>query len=140
MLLGLRLKLLTFAAPEYELEPSHGIVRWRIARWPAGRPSRSRRSRSTCRSTCGVFPTRGGRDSDTARLHVEVEVTNFHPAIVSGFGLRIYNATQARVHVLVTHGFLRSLARLDLAESRVGRFAGAESPSDSDSDSDSTPR
>jgi hypothetical protein len=25
--------------------------------------------------------------------------------------------------VIVTHGFLRSLARLDLSESRVGRFA-----------------
>jgi hypothetical protein len=25
--------------------------------------------------------------------------------------------------VLVTHGFLRSLVRLDLAKSRVGRFA-----------------
>jgi hypothetical protein len=24
--------------------------------------------------------------------------------------------------VIITHGFLRSLARLDLAESRVGRF------------------
>ena len=26
------LRLITFAAPEYELEPGHGIVRWRIAR------------------------------------------------------------------------------------------------------------
>jgi len=65
-----------------------------------------------------------------ARLHVEVEVANFHPAIASGFGLRVYNATQARIHVLVTHGFLRSLARLDLADrtesgQRVGRFRRA---------------
>ena len=29
--------------------------------------------------------------------------------------------TQLRIHVIVTHAFLRSLARLDLAESRVGR-------------------
>ncbi len=121
VLLGLRLRLLTFAAPEYELEPDHGIVRWRIAR--------------------GVLVARHGHggaghlqidvrrlcDGDAdgyARLHVEVEVANFHPAIASGFGRRIYNATQARIHVLVTHGFLRSLARLDLAQSRVGRFAG----------------
>ena len=34
-----------------------------------------------------------------------------------------YTNTQSRIHVLVTHGFLRSLARLDLAESAVGRFA-----------------
>ena len=26
------LKLLTFSAPEYELEPDHGVVRWRIVR------------------------------------------------------------------------------------------------------------
>lgn len=120
VLMGLRLRLLTFAAPEYELEPGHGIVRWRIAR--------------------GLLVARHGhggaghlqidvrRLADTApgqaRLHVEVEVANFHPAIASGFGLRIYNATQAHIHVLVTHGFLRSLARLDLAESRVGRFSG----------------
>ena len=30
------LKLLTFHAPEYELEPDHGVVRWRIAAGPAG--------------------------------------------------------------------------------------------------------
>ncbi|MGA8364879.1 MAG: hypothetical protein WB709_10210 [Solirubrobacteraceae bacterium] len=124
VLLGLRLRLLTFAAPEYELEPDHGIVRWRIAR--------------------GVLVARHGHDGaghlqidvrripdedqEGARLHVEVEVANFHPAIASGFGRRVYNATQARIHVLVTHGFLRSLARLDLADrgdpgQRVGRFA-----------------
>lgn len=121
VLLGLRLRLLTFAAPEYELEPDHGIVRWRISR--------------------GLLVARHGHggaghlqidvrriadeDRGYARLHVEVEVANFHPAIASGFGRRVYNATQARIHVLVTHGFLRSLARLDLAESRVGRFADA---------------
>jgi hypothetical protein len=122
VLLGLR--LLTFAAPEYELEPEHGIVRWRIAR--------------------GLLVARHGRGGaghlqidvrrladegpERARLHVEIEVANFHPAIASGLGRRIYNATQARIHVLITHGFLRSLARLDLAESRVGRFAGSHEP------------
>jgi hypothetical protein len=66
-------------------------------------------------------------DRRGARLHIEVEVANFHPAIASGFGLRLYNATQSRIHVIVTHGFLRSLARLDLADrtesgQRVGRL------------------
>ena len=42
---------------------------------------------------------------------------------MSRIGRRFYMATQSRIHVLVTHAFLRSLARLDLAESRVGRFA-----------------
>jgi hypothetical protein len=130
VLVGLRLKLLTFAAPEYELEPSHGVVRWRIA----GGLLVARRGHGGAghlQIDVRRLPDEGGRDSDTARLHVEVEVANFHPAIVSGFGLRIYNATQARIHVLVTHGFLRSLARLDLAESRVGRFAGGGSAPDS---------
>ena len=31
--------------------------------------------------------------------------------------------TQSAVHVLVTHAFLRSLAKLDLARSKVGQFA-----------------
>ena len=47
---------------------------------------------------------------------------NFYPAIASGLGLRLYNATQSRIHVVITYGFLRSLARLDLAESRINRF------------------
>ena len=37
-----------------------------------------------------------------------------------------YANTQSRIHVLVTHGFLRSLARLELEESAVGRFAGPD--------------
>jgi hypothetical protein len=32
--------------------------------------------------------------------------------------------------VIVTYGFLRSLANLDLAESRVGRFAAGEPAAD----------
>ena len=35
-------------------------------------------------------------------------------------------------HVLVTHGFLRSLARLDLAQSRTGRFRVSESSAAND--------
>ena len=58
-----------------------------------------------------------------AILHVEVEVANFYPSLASGIGNWFYANTQSRIHVIVTHGFLRSLARLDLAESRVGRFA-----------------
>ena len=34
-----------------------------------------------------------------------------------------YVNTQSRIHVIVTHGFLKRLARLDLEESAVGRFA-----------------
>lgn len=122
VLLGRPLKLLTFKVPEYELDDERGLVRWRIER--------------------GLLVAKDGRgghghlqidvrrlpatSSDAVRVHVEVEVANFHPAIASRFGRRVYNATQARIHVFVTNGFLRSLARLDLAESKVGLLAGGE--------------
>ena len=47
-----------------------------------------------------------------ARVHVEVEVANFYPAIATWVARWVYMQTQSRIHVLVTHGFLRSLARL----------------------------
>ncbi len=119
VLLGLRLRLLTFAAPEYELEPDHGVVRWRIVRGALV----ARHGHGGAGHLQIDVRRTPDENQEGARLHVEVEVANFHPAIASGFGRRVYNATQARIHVLVTHGFLRSLARLDLAESRVGRFA-----------------
>ena len=108
------LSLLTFQAPEFEFEPDHGVVRWRIEK--------------------GLLVSRRGRGGDgyleievdrrdAGRLHVEVEVANFYPAIASRLGRWIYENTQSRIHVIVTHGFLRSLAKLDLAESRVGRYA-----------------
>ncbi len=119
VLLAEPLRLLTFQAPEYEMDAARGLVRWRIER--------------------GLLVARRGRDgagylqiemarepaelSSRHRLHVEVAVVNFYPAIASGLSLRLYDLTQSRIHVVITYGFLRSLARLDLAESRVGRFA-----------------
>ena len=38
----------------------------------------------------------------------------------------VYSHTQSKIHVIVTHGFLRSLARLELEESAVGRFASED--------------
>jgi hypothetical protein len=113
------LKLLTFQAPEYELDADRGVVRWRIERGllvaRAGRHGNGH-LRIEVRRRPSADPAR-------ACLHVQVEVANFYPAIAAGLGRRIYNATQSRIHVLVTHAFLRSLARLDLARSRVGRLA-----------------
>jgi hypothetical protein len=57
------------------------------------------------------------------RVHVEVEVANFYPAIATWVARWFYKQTQSRIHVLVTHGFLRSLAKLQLEESAVGRFS-----------------
>lgn len=111
------LKLITFSAPEYEMEPLRALVRWRIARGLLV----ARRGRGL-----GYLQIEVSRQlpagSDRARLHVEVEVANFYPAIAFGLSRHIYNVTQSHIHVLITHGFLRSLARLDLAESRVGRL------------------
>jgi hypothetical protein len=116
VLLGRPFVLLSFHAPEYEMRADRGIVRWRIAR--------------------GVLVAAKGHDSDgyleidvTRRageqpelglVHVEVEVANFYPSLASGIATWFYSNTQSRIHVIVTHGFLRSLARGDLAESRVG--------------------
>ncbi|MFM8561931.1 MAG: hypothetical protein ACKOB9_07515, partial [Solirubrobacterales bacterium] len=56
-------------------------------------------------------------------------VANYYPRIAAAFTRWAYAATQSRIHVLVTYGFLKSLARFDLAPSRVGRFAAiAEVP------------
>ncbi len=118
------LRLITFAAPEYELQPGHGIVRWRIA----GGLLVAHRGRDGAGHLQIDVLRLADESPGGARLHVEVEVAGFYPAIASRLGRRIYGATQSRIHVLVTHGFLRSLARLDLAESRVGRFAAPDEP------------
>ncbi|HLH13494.1 MAG TPA: hypothetical protein VKV16_01795 [Solirubrobacteraceae bacterium] len=112
------LKLLTFRAPEYELGGERGLVRWRIARGLLV----SRRGRDRA----GYLQIEVRRTPDAheprVRLHIEVEVANFYPSIATRLGRRLYEITQARIHVFVTYGFLRSLARRELARSRTGRF------------------
>jgi hypothetical protein len=110
--------LLRFHAPEYRFSADRGVVRWQIRD--------------------GILVDRAGRGADGyleldvrrcpeeegyARVHVEVEIANFYPAIATWVARWFYAQTQSRIHVLVTHGFLRSLARLELEESAVGRFA-----------------
>jgi hypothetical protein len=112
------LKLMTFLAPEYEMDATRGLVRWRIARGLLV----SRKGRNGC-GHLQIEVTRGPAEAGLARLQVAVEVSNFYPSIASRVSRRFYNATQSRIHVIVTYGFLRSLARLDLAVSRVGRLA-----------------
>jgi hypothetical protein len=114
------LRLLTFQAPEYEMDRTRGMVRWRIARGLLV----SRRGRGGGGYLQIEVRRRPGDDPQHVRLHVEVEVANFYPSIASRLSRWVYNATQSRIHVIVTYGFLRSLARLDLAESRIGRFNG----------------
>jgi hypothetical protein len=130
------LRLLTFQAPEYEMDASHGLVRWRISKGllvsRRGRDGHGYLQIEVRRAPGAGGPAGGeaapgsgggdGGDDTRARLHVEVAVVNFYPSIASGLGRTIYNVTQSRIHVIVTYGFLRSLTRLDLAESRVGRM------------------
>ena len=119
VLIARPLVLLRFRAPEYEMDARRGIVRWRIESGLLV----SRRGRGGD-GYLQIDLQRGPPDADgRTRAQVEVEVSSFYPAIASRLGVPLYKATQSRIHVLVTHGFLRSLVRLDLAESRVGRFA-----------------
>jgi hypothetical protein len=113
------LELLAFHAPEYEMDGSRGVVRWRIMRGVlvAGR---GRQGDGYLEIDVQRCPS---DEAGQARIHVEIEVANFYPAIASTVGKWFYAVTQSRIHVLVCYGFLRSLARLDLAESKVGRFA-----------------
>jgi hypothetical protein len=119
VLLGRPLTLLRFEAPEYEIADGHRTVRWRIrdgllvARGGHG---------------CGFLAIDvrrlPGRDETApSKLRIEVEVANFYPSIAVGFSMPVYEATQSSIHVLVTHAFLRSLAKLDLATSKVGQLA-----------------
>lgn len=119
LLIASPIKLLTFMAPEYEMDGEHGLVRWRIESGLLV----ARRGHGGY-GHLQIQVRRSAEDQPgRVSLHVEVEVANFHPAIASGISRRIYNITQSKIHVFITHGFLRSLARLDLAESKVGRFA-----------------
>ncbi len=119
LLVAAPIKLLTFMAPEYEMDAEHGLVRWRIESGLLV----ARRGRGGYGHLQIQVQRRPSQTPGQVCLHVEVEVANFHPAIASGISRRIYNVTQSKIHVFITHGFLRSLARLDLAISKVGRFA-----------------
>jgi hypothetical protein len=111
--------LLTFEAPEYYMDGERGIVRWRIERGVlVARPHEGYLEIDVRR-----YEGDDASGTASARLNVEVEVANFYPAIAHGISRWVYTQTQSRIHVIVTHAFLRSLARLDLAPSKVGRFA-----------------
>jgi hypothetical protein len=116
-----QLRLLTFKAPEYEMDECHGIVRWRIEK--------------------GLLVSRRGTGGDgyleidihrhdepegKVRLRVGVEVANYYPRL-GGLSRRLYSASQSRIHVISCNYFLRRLVRRDLSPSKVGHFAGPAS-------------
>jgi hypothetical protein len=107
--------LLRFNAPEYDITDGRGIVRWRIRDGVLV----AKRDRGYLEiDVRKTDPAKPG----FAQAHVEVEVANFYPAIATFVARWFYKVTQSRIHVLVTHGFLRSLARRELETSAVGRF------------------
>lgn len=118
VLIGRPLVLLRFQPPEYFFAPDRGSVRWRIRSGllvaKDGHEGDGFLGLDVVRRPCEV--------SGRARVDVEVEVANFYPALASWLTRGFYKATQSQIHVLVTHGFLRSLSSLELERSAVGRF------------------
>ncbi len=115
--------LLRFEAPEYTFEPDEGTIKWRIRDGLLV----SRGGRGCGFLAINVTRLDDGVDDGQARVRIEVEVANFYPAIAESFSTPVYEATQSSLHVLVTHAYLRSLATLDLARSKVGRLRGEDS-------------
>src|SRR5215218_6778799 len=114
--------LLRFRAPEYAMNADRGIVRWRI-RDGILVASEGHEADGYLEIDIRRLPARApGR----ATLHVEVEIASFYPAIAFRIARWVYANTQSRIHVLVTHGFLRSLESLELEKSAVGRFDPAQ--------------
>jgi hypothetical protein len=119
------LVLLRFRAPEYAFHGDGGTVTWPIDRGLL--VARRGRGRGYLRLTVERRPT--GEDAGKeATAVVTSEVVNFYPMVASRLGRWIYDQTQLRIHVIVTHAFLRSLANLDLQESRVGALSPAALP------------
>ena len=124
-----RLPLLRFRRPEYSTGPGLGQVVWRIERGLLVAPN----GRGQGMLRIVVRSSAPDEDEDAACVRVTTEVANFYPFLRGGgwfsrVGVRIYSATQMRIHTWVTHGFLRSLGRLDFPPSPVGALA----PKDSD--------
>lgn len=117
------LVLLRFHKPEYETSANRGCVTWRINKGflvaPGGRNKGHLR-------ICVERPADLNGDDEVTVL-VSSEVGGFVPTLsfpglrkLSELGRWFYNQTQLRVHVVVTHAFLRSLGNLELERSNVG--------------------
>jgi hypothetical protein len=115
--------LLRFHKPDYEADGNRGCVTWRINKGflvaPGGRNKGHLR-------ICVERPDDLNGDGEV-NVKVSSEVGAFVPMLsfpglrkLSGLGRWIYKQTQLRIHVIVTHAFLRSLGNLELEESQVG--------------------
>ena len=118
--------LLRFYKPDYEMEDNRGTVTWRIREGLLVAPTG--RTKGYLRLSVRRPAEDTGSELITGR--VSSEVANFYPLIAgwgwfSRIGRYLYRITQLKIHVIVTHAFLRSLARLDLAPSAVGALKAA---------------
>jgi hypothetical protein len=113
--------LLRFHKPEYHFDSDGGTVTWPINRGVL--VARRGRGRGFLRLSVHRKPAEDGADEVT--VVVSSEVVNFYPTLATRLSRWIYEQTQLRIHVIVTHAFLRSLANLELEPSRVGALRAA---------------
>jgi hypothetical protein len=123
--------LLSFHAPEYEIEPGRGEVTWRIKKGLLVAPMG--RAKGYLRLTVERVPPAAGDSGRHVNLVVSSEVANFYPTIrgwgwFAKIGSWIYRITQLSAHVIVTNAFLRSLSRLELEPSVVGALRDQAEP------------
>jgi hypothetical protein len=118
-----KIVLLRFHKPEYETSSTRGCVTWRIHKGLLVAPGG--RNKGHLRICVDRPADVNGYDEVT--VHVSSEVGSFVPTLtfpglrsLTGFGRWIYRQTQLRVHVIVTHAFLKSLGNLELESSQVG--------------------
>jgi hypothetical protein len=106
--------LLAFDPPGLTLlDADHGRITWPIRGGLLAAPAPRADAAGLLRIEAGrLRPT----PANPATLRVEVAVFDYRPTLASRFGPAIYAATQARIHVILTHAFMRSLARMRLAQ------------------------
>lgn len=122
--LSKRIVLLRFRRPQYDTGAGFGQVTWPIERGLLV----SSPGRGFLRISVRWLEPGGDAEPGCERLRIRSEVSNFYPFLrgsgpFARIGAHIYSATQLRIHILITYGFLRSLARLDLPPSVVGALA-----------------
>ncbi len=122
VLVSRRLVLLRFRPPIYDTGRDFGQVTWPIERGLLVAAKGRGHLRIAVRRLASDDPP---PHPGLGRVQVRAEVENFYPLLrgrgpFSRLGARIYAATQLRIHVLVTRGFLRSLATLDVSPGEAG--------------------
>jgi hypothetical protein len=117
--------LLRFKPPRYDFDADGGTVTWPIDRGLL--VARGGRGRGYLRLTVRRRPSGDGGGAEATAV-VTSEIVSFFPMIASRLGRWVYDQTQLRIHVIVTHAFLRSLANLELQESRTGALSPGALP------------